>query len=148
MPYLAFSSHPLLSFFLPSSYVRAPCASSSSQGHHGCFDLFCGPPVEWPAILLGNENIGEQRERIMGDRSRVLRILFGALIFVGLIWFSYVGVIANQATKPVITISSTGNFKHMKLMHAVHQDWDLNYVSKRRVPNGPDPIHNRYLFPL
>ncbi|RVW46456.1 CLAVATA3/ESR (CLE)-related protein 25 [Vitis vinifera] len=81
----------------------------------------------------------------MGDRSRVLRILFGALIFVGLIWFSYVGVIANQATKPVITISSTGNFKHMKLMHAVHQDWDLNYVSKRRVPNGPDPIHNRSL---
>ncbi|KAJ9683531.1 hypothetical protein PVL29_019208 [Vitis rotundifolia] len=83
----------------------------------------------------------------MDDRSRVLRILFGALVFWGLIWFSYVGVIANQATKPVITISSTGNFKHMKLIgrerHAVHQDWDLNYVSKRRVPNGPDPIHNR-----
>lgn len=90
----------------------------------------------------------------MDDRCSVLRILFGAIVFVGLIWFSYVGVIANQATKStkVITISSAGNLKHMKLTgrerHAVHQDWDLNYVSKRRVPNGPDPIHNRYLFPL
>ena len=90
----------------------------------------------------------------MDDRRRVSRIVFGALVFLGLIWFSYVGVIANQTTKPtrVITISSSGNFKHLKLIgreeHAVHQDWDLNYVSKRRVPNGPDPIHNRYLFPL
>uniref|UniRef100_A0A6N2MTG1 Uncharacterized protein n=1 Tax=Salix viminalis TaxID=40686 RepID=A0A6N2MTG1_SALVM len=28
--------------------------------------------------------------------------------------------------------------------HLVRHDMDLNYVSKRRVPNGPDPIHNRY----
>lgn len=26
----------------------------------------------------------------------------------------------------------------------VHPEWHLNYMSKRRVPNGPDPIHNRY----
>ncbi|KAB2042117.1 hypothetical protein ERO13_D02G167800v2 [Gossypium hirsutum] len=25
----------------------------------------------------------------------------------------------------------------------VHQRLDLNYISRRRVPNGPDPIHNR-----
>ncbi|XP_050374088.1 uncharacterized protein LOC126791656 [Argentina anserina] len=25
----------------------------------------------------------------------------------------------------------------------VHPELDLNYMSKRRVPNGPDPIHNR-----
>ncbi|XVF02326.1 hypothetical protein REPUB_Repub04eG0166000 [Reevesia pubescens] len=25
----------------------------------------------------------------------------------------------------------------------VHPQLDLNYMSKRRVPNGPDPIHNR-----
>ncbi|CAK9313277.1 unnamed protein product [Citrullus colocynthis] len=25
----------------------------------------------------------------------------------------------------------------------VHPEWHLNYISKRRVPNGPDPIHNR-----
>ncbi|XP_039068786.1 uncharacterized protein LOC120215071 [Hibiscus syriacus] len=25
----------------------------------------------------------------------------------------------------------------------VHRRMDLNYMSKRRVPNGPDPIHNR-----
>ncbi|MBA0648961.1 hypothetical protein Goshw_028908, partial [Gossypium schwendimanii] len=24
----------------------------------------------------------------------------------------------------------------------VHQRLDLNYISRRRVPNGPDPIHN------
>lgn len=23
---------------------------------------------------------------------------------------------------------------------------DLNFMSKRKVPNGPDPIHNRYLY--
>ncbi|KAJ6421744.1 hypothetical protein OIU84_029017 [Salix udensis] len=27
--------------------------------------------------------------------------------------------------------------------HLVGHDMDLNYVSKRRVPNGPDPIHNK-----
>lgn len=92
----------------------------------------------------------------MDGRSGVLMILFRALVFLGLIWFSSVGVIANRATKPTrvttTTISSSGNFKHLKLIgrqeHAVHQDWDLNYVSKRRVPNGPDPIHNRYVLPL
>ena len=31
----------------------------------------------------------------------------------------------------------------------VRPELDLNYMSKRRVPNGPDPIHNRYeLFVL
>lgn len=25
---------------------------------------------------------------------------------------------------------------------------ELNYMSKRRVPNGPDPIHNRFVLPF
>lgn len=32
--------------------------------------------------------------------------------------------------------------------HHVHQKIDFNLVSKRRVPNGPDPIHNRFVFTL
>lgn len=31
---------------------------------------------------------------------------------------------------------------HRKVVH--RPEWHLNYMSKRRVPNGPDPIHNRY----
>ncbi|KAI9111921.1 hypothetical protein K1719_017611 [Acacia pycnantha] len=27
--------------------------------------------------------------------------------------------------------------------HVNQQELDFNYMSKRRVPNGPDPIHNR-----
>ncbi|KAJ6370046.1 hypothetical protein OIU76_028336 [Salix suchowensis] len=46
-----------------------------------------------------------------------------------------------------IRVPSAGAFKHLKLSggesHLVRHDMDLNYVSKRRVPNGPDPIHNR-----
>lgn len=84
----------------------------------------------------------------MGGSGRVLKALFGFLLLVGFIWFLFVGILANRATKTTtIRISSSEIFKHSKLIGgqrlAVHQDLDLNYVSKRRVPNGPDPIHNR-----
>lgn len=90
----------------------------------------------------------------MGVGRRVLRAFFGVVIFWGVIWFLYVGILANQATtrKSRITVPSTRTFKHLNLIgrnsHPIHQDSDLNYVSKRKVPNGPDPIHNRYIIPL
>ncbi|KAK9272714.1 hypothetical protein L1049_003091 [Liquidambar formosana] len=92
-----------------------------------------------------------------GGGVRVLRTLFGALVFVGFIWFLFVGILANRVstkttTATITTIPSTLNFKHLKLIgrerHSAHKDLDLNYVSKRRVPNGPDPIHNRRSRPF
>ncbi|RVW47202.1 hypothetical protein CK203_070241 [Vitis vinifera] len=42
---------------------------------------------------------------------------------------------------------SLENLKHMKVIDrerlVIRRQLDLNYMSKRRVPNGPDPIHNR-----
>ncbi|CAN4116248.1 unnamed protein product [Withania somnifera] len=32
---------------------------------------------------------------------------------------------------------------HKRSTSHVHSKIDFNLVSKRRVPNGPDPIHNR-----
>ncbi|KAK0585405.1 hypothetical protein LWI29_028029 [Acer saccharum] len=56
----------------------------------------------------------------------------------------------TTTTTVTMKVPSTENFKQRKLIareknqhHTHHQDSDLNYVSKRRVPNGPDPIHNR-----
>lgn len=86
----------------------------------------------------------------MGSGGCVLRFLIGAVIFLGVIWLLFAGILANHATKTTVTVPSTEISKHWKLIarekHHAHQDMDLNYVSKRRVPNGPDPIHNRYIY--
>ncbi|KAF3444723.1 hypothetical protein FNV43_RR14416 [Rhamnella rubrinervis] len=71
------------------------------------------------------------------SRSKALRV-----VFVGAFLFFFVGILTNDATKTMTT------FKHWKLIgrghtHALHWGPKLIYVSKRRVPNGPDPIHNR-----
>ncbi|XP_021647175.2 CLAVATA3/ESR (CLE)-related protein 25 [Hevea brasiliensis] len=85
----------------------------------------------------------------MGSGRRALRALLGAILFVGVIWFLCVGISANHATRMTrrATVVSTGTFEHSILIgrgrHPRHKDLDLNYVIKRRVPNGPDPIHNR-----
>ncbi|KAK1259603.1 CLAVATA3/ESR (CLE)-related protein 25 [Acorus gramineus] len=43
-----------------------------------------------------------------------------------------------------ITSTSTkrNSFRHFRVKGR-ERPTDFNYVSKRRVPNGPDPIHNR-----
>ncbi|XWS30305.1 hypothetical protein CRYUN_Cryun24cG0105800 [Craigia yunnanensis] len=80
---------------------------------------------------------------------RALRLLFGVTVLVGVIWLLFVCIIANHATTMTksIMVSSTRDFKHREFVGQErlnsHQDFLLNYVSKRRVPNGPDPIHNR-----
>ncbi|KAM7508083.1 hypothetical protein LguiA_018536 [Lonicera macranthoides] len=81
--------------------------------------------------------------------SRLSRASLGALILLGFLWFLFVCLSVNRAT--TVTVRSSGNSKLLKLIeteskHAVHRDYGLNYVSKRRVPNGPDPIHNRSAF--
>ncbi|PSR87624.1 CLE25p like [Actinidia chinensis var. chinensis] len=86
----------------------------------------------------------------MGGRGRFLRASQGAVLLMGFFWFLFIGVVASRAMRTTtITIMPTVKSSELlKLIgtqrHAVHR-WDLdpNYVSKRRVPNGPDPIHNR-----
>ncbi|XVF16514.1 hypothetical protein REPUB_Repub10bG0037800 [Reevesia pubescens] len=85
----------------------------------------------------------------MGRGGRALRFLFVVTVLVGVIWLLFVCIIANHATlmtKPVM-VSPSRDFKHWEFVGRdrlnFHQDFHLNYVSKRRVPNGPDPIHNR-----
>ncbi|XP_052186524.1 CLAVATA3/ESR (CLE)-related protein 25-like [Diospyros lotus] len=68
-----------------------------------------------------------------------LKALFGALAFLGFIWLLLLGIL--EAGRP-----DQRSFKDMEMAAGkklgVHQ-LDLNNMSKRRVPNGPDPIHNR-----
>ncbi|XP_022752241.1 uncharacterized protein LOC111300952 [Durio zibethinus] len=54
----------------------------------------------------------------------------------------------NKANKLKSQFSNCRDFKqHWEFVgqerRNSHQDFHLNYVSKRRVPTGPDPIHNR-----
>lgn len=71
--------------------------------------------------------------------------LFGALISVGFIFLLFVGLLATESS--TLTTRSLRSFKHMEAIGTekllVYPDLDLNYMSKRRIPNGPDPIHNR-----
>lgn len=91
------------------------------------------------------KNKGE-RYNIMGrsSRSKVLRGVLVALVFVGAFLFFFVGILTNHATKKM-------NLRHWKLIrrdrdsHGLHWNPNLINVSKRRVPNGPDPIHNRFI---
>ncbi|KAE8710009.1 hypothetical protein F3Y22_tig00110328pilonHSYRG01085 [Hibiscus syriacus] len=86
----------------------------------------------------------------MGEGGRTLKFLFGvAVLLVGVIWLFFIGTVVNRetATSKSITVSSTREFKRwesvLKEKLNSHQDFHFSYVSRRRVPNGPDPIHNR-----
>ncbi|KAI5665588.1 hypothetical protein M9H77_15441 [Catharanthus roseus] len=82
---------------------------------------------------------------------RVVRASLGTVLLVSLIWFLFICILANQVTeeKAVRTISSTRNLNVLTFIgskqHPLHLRGSpkLITVSKRRVPNGPDPIHNR-----
>ncbi|PON59430.1 CLAVATA3/ESR (CLE)-related protein [Parasponia andersonii] len=83
-------------------------------------------------------------------KGKVLWAFLGGLLFLVAFWFLlFVGILANHATKTMtITASSTTEMlKHWKWngrgRSSLYWDSNLIYVSKRRVPNGPDPIHNR-----
>ncbi|XP_043706665.1 CLAVATA3/ESR (CLE)-related protein 25 [Telopea speciosissima] len=83
-------------------------------------------------------------DRHSGSLRDFLRFL---VLFVGFIGFLLlVEIQASEASKTTTTTvtSPPGNFKQLEQEKRVdHPDLDLNYMSKRRVPNGPDPIHNR-----
>lgn len=88
-----------------------------------------------------------------------LKVLFGALALVGVILLLSVdsqldisGNTKNIAPTSLRSTDSGGDFNHAHVMAGRdqkqlvdHPELDLNCMSKRRVPNGPDPIHNRYV---
>ncbi|KAH6758129.1 hypothetical protein C2S52_022977 [Perilla frutescens var. hirtella] len=82
---------------------------------------------------------------IMGCARKVaLSVSFLWLLLVVVSWDS------NFRTRDnIIAVPSTESVRFLKTMQTqtkksgVHHDLNLNFVSKRRVPNGPDPIHNR-----
>lgn len=80
------------------------------------------------------------------------RLLFGTLVFIGIIWFMFLTISVNHKNKRTVFVPIPMNVvsKHLKFVgmkrHALHSDSRLIFVSKRRVPNGPDPIHNRYAY--
>ncbi|KAK7266253.1 hypothetical protein RIF29_18895 [Crotalaria pallida] len=87
----------------------------------------------------------------MGFSSR-RRLLLGALVSVGIIWFMFLSIISvnsHQTKRTVVLVPSLSVLsKHLKLVgmqrqHSLHSNSGMIFVSKRRVPNGPDPIHNR-----
>ncbi|KAG5527369.1 hypothetical protein RHGRI_028305 [Rhododendron griersonianum] len=84
----------------------------------------------------------------MGGRGRVLRASLGAVLFMAFSWFLFVGVLAHRGIKKTTITSKSSEL--LKLIgterHGVQFDCDPYYVSKRRVPNGPNPIHNSTRF--
>ncbi|XAR64987.1 hypothetical protein NMG60_11008903 [Bertholletia excelsa] len=83
----------------------------------------------------------------MGGGRRVVKGMFGALALMGLVWL--VLVEAGEAyTTSTISPQPAGSFQNVEVVGkekvSTHEHVsDLNFMSKRRVPNGPDPIHNR-----
>jgi len=78
------------------------------------------------------------------------RLFFGALLSLGIMWVMFLTISTmNHQTKRTILVPVNVDVisRQLKLVsmqrHALHSDSRLVIVSKRRVPNGPDPIHNR-----
>ena len=84
----------------------------------------------------------------------LLKLLVRALAVSGLVWILLVGSPEGRggteatsfAVEPTREIKGTDQVAvgAEKLVHDPKLDL-INYMSKRRVPNGPDPIHNRYV---
>uniref|UniRef100_A0A7C8YVV5 CLAVATA3/ESR (CLE)-related protein 25 n=1 Tax=Opuntia streptacantha TaxID=393608 RepID=A0A7C8YVV5_OPUST len=76
---------------------------------------------------------------------------FGALLLIIFIWLLLIGILGSSESRgdAAATIPSRGNPRRVRLAirekHSFAWNRDLIYVSKRRVPNGPDPIHNRHV---
>lgn len=81
----------------------------------------------------------------MVGNGRILRGLLRSLFVLGLLCLLCFGMISNQprrlATSTVLSSKSLEFIGKQRI--AGHHVSHIHYVSKRRVPNGPDPIHNR-----
>ncbi|KAL8111920.1 hypothetical protein AgCh_019570 [Apium graveolens] len=80
---------------------------------------------------------------ISGRLGLVIRAMFSILILVGLGLSLGVGMLESVESETNSTYLSKSEVAAEKLLQ-VHPNSDFNFnMSKRRVPNGPDPIHNR-----
>ncbi|KAK8522464.1 hypothetical protein V6N13_115431 [Hibiscus sabdariffa] len=87
-------------------------------------------------------------------------LLFAALVVLGFMLVLSIEVLQSQGheAKTVTTVTGDGHrsrtaelqqqAEQVKVLgkgksSVAHPKQDLDYMSKRRVPNGPDPIHNR-----
>lgn len=67
--------------------------------------------------------------------------LFGFILFLLVVSLAEF----NFKTRDVVTVSSTKSVEFLKKKEIEKRGLHhLYFFSKRRVPNGPDPIHNRY----
>jgi hypothetical protein len=96
------------------------------------------------------ENHKRYQNMEVGFRFSYRRLFLGALLSLGIMWFMFLAISSmNLQTKKTIHVPMNVNVisKQLKLVgmqrHVLHSDSRLVFVSKRRVPNGPDPIHNR-----
>ncbi|XP_061367707.1 CLAVATA3/ESR (CLE)-related protein 25-like isoform X2 [Gastrolobium bilobum] len=79
------------------------------------------------------------------------RFFLGTLL-VGLVCLLVVGSLGSGVGTTNPTTLSTESSERLKQEHVIgnsdkplnHAELDFNYMSKRRIPNGPDPIHNRF----
>ncbi|KAL0447090.1 UNVERIFIED_CONTAM: hypothetical protein Slati_1836900 [Sesamum latifolium] len=75
----------------------------------------------------------------MSSSSKLLKVLLRLLVLVGLFRFLIVVAAAEGGRKMKDDDVIMGRENEMKAV----SKFDLNYTTKRKVPNGPDPIHNR-----
>ncbi|KAI3452788.1 hypothetical protein Pfo_009451 [Paulownia fortunei] len=91
----------------------------------------------------------------MSSTSKLLKVLLRLLVLLGVVGFLIVGAAENGGRKMKNGLLNAraaaagnmkqhveGNMGREKHSRALSK-FDLNYTSKRRIPNGPDPIHNR-----
>ncbi|CAH2079981.1 unnamed protein product [Thlaspi arvense] len=68
-----------------------------------------------------------------------------ALVSLGVILFLLLVILPYSASR----VLSTEKVKILRFpgknTHQIYRNVNPFYVSKRKVPNGPDPIHNRYI---
>ncbi|KAM7468591.1 hypothetical protein LguiB_016153 [Lonicera macranthoides] len=81
--------------------------------------------------------------REMGSGGRFIKTMFGVVVLLVFVWFLLVGILeggSHEETKETKSL-----MKNMKVggVERVELSDMINSMSKRRVPNGPDPIHNR-----
>lgn len=85
---------------------------------------------------------------IMGRSCTLLfnKAWFGAVVVVGFILILLIGTLESGGNREKMEEKLTATFSSMEVLDRekfFDPKSDLNYTSKRRVPNGPDPIHNR-----
>lgn len=89
----------------------------------------------------------EQGELVMVGSGGISRDLLRYVFLLGFLCLLCLGMISKQPRSlATSTVPSSKSFELLgKERISGHHASRIHYVSKRRVPNGPDPIHNRYI---